>query len=87
VSNTIPKHKTPEPLPSLVLVELLTLTATQERRLGTLVVDVGPQILLQWNGRSLSLFDSLVYLSLGLFVEFLYRVSIVEHIVMIEVGE
>ncbi len=55
----------------LEVVNLLTLTAAQEWRLSALVVDVGPEILLEGLGRSLGLLDSLVDFSLSLLVEFL----------------
>ena len=57
----------------LVVVHLLALTTAQERRLGALEVDVGPEILLKGNGRLLGFLDGLVDLSLGLLVKALFN--------------
>ena len=56
---------------NLVVVYLLTLTSAQERRCGTLVVHILPQVGVLWEGRSLGFLNSVVDLSLGLLVEFL----------------
>ena len=55
----------------LVVVDLLTFTATHRWRLGALVVDIRPEVLIEGNWRRLRLFYSLVDLGLRLFVEFL----------------
>ena len=52
-------------------MNLLALTAAQEWWLGTLVVNIRPQVLHIREGRLLRLLDSVIYLGLCLLVEFL----------------
>ena len=46
-------------------MDLLTLTAAHERRLGALVVNVGPEVLLEREWRCLSLLDCGINLGLS----------------------
>lgn len=55
----------------LVVVHVLALASAHERRLGALVVDVGPDVLDVGLRRRLGLLDRLVDFGLGFFVEFL----------------
>ena len=57
----------------LVVVDFLALTPAKEGRLGALVVDVGPKILLQRYGRLLGDLNSLVDGSLRLLVDSLEK--------------